>query len=57
MAIEPLYETQLDLRNMLGVLHECGYGLIAIEPGQRDQAGRVFYVDAILTRRVPHRGY
>ena len=50
MAVEPLYESQLALRDMLNLLHELGFDLVALEPGPPGSAGETAYVDAMLVR-------
>jgi FkbM family methyltransferase len=50
VSIEPLYEAQLGLREMLNLFEVLGFGLIALEAGLRDRAGRIVQYDAMLVR-------
>jgi FkbM family methyltransferase len=50
VSVEPLYASQQSLREMLNLLADTGYRLIALEPGFADKSGKILQFDAWLSR-------
>lgn len=52
LSIEPLYDSQVTVLDMLKLLQEAGFRLVSLEPGFHDQAGRILQFEALLARET-----
>ncbi len=51
LSVVPLYESQLNLREMLAFLAVRGFELEALETGFRDQRGRIVQFNGLFASR------